>query len=385
MIPYSTQYISPEDEAAVVEALRSEYLTQGPRVPAFEQAIAQYCDVSTVVAVNSATSALHIACLALGVGFGDIVWTSPITFVASANCAIYCGARVDFVDIDPETLNMSAAALEEKLEKACRIGKLPKVVIPVHMCGQSCEMDRIHVLSQKYGFKVIEDASHAIGGAYKGRPIGGCQFSDITVFSFHAVKIITSAEGGAATSNDCSLAEKMILLRSHGVTRNPSLMTHEPDGPWYYQQIDLGFNYRMTDILAALGLNQLKCIDQFVQRRRDVASRYDLALRKFPIKIPKVIQDARSAYHLYPIRIVANLANRTRRQVFDSLRQQNIGVNVHYIPIHTQPYYLNMGFAKADFPESVKYYEEAISLPVFYSMTQDQQDQVVSALNNALH
>lgn len=383
MIPYGRQDISEDDIQSVVDVLRSDFLTQGPAVPAFENAVASYCGASHAVAVNSATSALHIACLSLGVGSGDMVWTSPITFVASANCALYCGARVDFVDIDPRTYNFSVERLAEKLAQAEKSGCLPKVVIPVHLCGQACDMAGIHALSQRYGFKVIEDASHAIGGKYRGEPIGNCRYSDITVFSFHPVKIITTAEGGMALTNDPGLADRMALLRSHGITRDPSKMTHEPDGPWYYQQIDLGFNYRMTDLQAALGLSQMQRLDEFVRRRHAIAKRYDEQLPNVPVVVPWEHPDCYSGLHLYVIRLQLDRISKSHGHVFGELRDQGVGANLHYIPVHTQPYYQRMGFKQGDFPEAERYYAAAISLPMYPTMTEDQQDQVIAALRKA--
>lgn len=376
MIPYGRQDISESDIQVVIEVLRSDYLTQGPAVPAFEECLANYCGVQHGVAVNSATSALHIACLALDVGPGDIVWTSPITFVASANCALYCGAEIDFVDIDASSYNMSVGSLTEKLENAERVGKLPKVVIPVHLCGQSCDMAAIHALSQKYGFRIIEDASHAIGGKYREAPIGNCRYSDITIFSFHPVKIITTAEGGMAMANDPKLAKRMRLLRSHGITRDANEMTHEPDGAWYYQQIDLGYNYRMTELQAALGLSQMQRLDEFVNKRHAIAKRYDEALADLPITLPSQLSDNYSAYHLYPIRV----RNGCRSAVFDALRTAGVGVNVHYIPVHMQPYYQKLGFEEGDFPVAEAYYREAISIPMFHLLSNEQQERVISAV-----
>ena len=384
LIPYGRQDINQDDIDAVVNVLKSDFLTQGPVVAAFEQAVAAYCGVQHAIAVNSATSALHIACLALGVGNGDRVWTSPITFVASANCALYCGATVDFVDIDSRTYNLCPIALEHKLQQAERDGTLPKVVIPVHLCGQPCEMDKINALSERYGFKVIEDASHAIGGKYKGEPIGNGRYSDITVFSFHPVKIITTAEGGMALTNDVELANKMALLCSHGITRDEEKMTHVSDGTWYYQQIDLGFNYRMTELQAALGLSQLQRLDAFVTRRHELAERYNDLLATLPITLPWQHPDCYSAWHLYVIRLKLDQVGITHREAFDSLRQFGVGVNVHYIPVHTQPYYQKMGFNVGDFKGAESYYAEAISLPVFQAMSDSQQDSVVSALCSAL-
>jgi UDP-4-amino-4,6-dideoxy-N-acetyl-beta-L-altrosamine transaminase len=384
MIPYGRQDISQADIDAVVDVLRSDYLTQGPMVPRFEQVVAQHVGASHALAVNSATSALHIACLALELGPGDHLWTTPVTFVASANCALYCGAQVDFVDIDPQTYNLCPQALERKLEQAKRDGKLPKVVVPVHLCGQPCNMQAIHALARRFGFKIIEDASHAIGGRYQGEFIGNCRYSDITVFSFHPVKIITTAEGGMALTNDSRLADKMALLRSHGITRDPAQMTHEADGPWYYQQIDLGFNYRMTELQAALGVSQMERLDQFVARRHQLARRYDALLSGFPVTIPWQHPDSYSGLHLYVIRLQLGETSKSHRLVFEALRELGIGVNLHYIPVHTQPYYERMGFKIGDFPQAESYYAEAISLPMFQTMSDEQQDEVVAALATAL-
>ena len=384
MIPYGRQDIHQTDIDAVVNVLRSDFLTQGPVVPAFENAVATHCDVRYAVAVNSATSALHIACLALGVGNGDIVWTSPITFVASANCARYCGADVDFVDIDPITYNMSVECLRSKLEGAQKIGKLPKVVIPVHLCGQSCDMTAIHALSQQYGFKIIEDASHAIGGTSRGEPVGNCRFSDITVFSFHPVKIITTGEGGMAVTNDDKLASHMARLRTHGITRDPAEMTHAPDGPWYYQQLELGLNYRLTDIHAALGLSQMKRLDSFVSTRNQIANRYTKMLAHLPVTVQLQPLDVYSAFHLYVIRLRLPKIKKSHREVFEALRATGFGVNLHYIPVYRQPYYAQMGFNPSHFPESERYYAAAISIPMYSGITEDQQDRVVAALRKAI-
>ncbi|MDF1582046.1 MAG: UDP-4-amino-4,6-dideoxy-N-acetyl-beta-L-altrosamine transaminase [Methyloprofundus sp.] len=383
MIPYGRQSISEGDIQAVVEVLRSDYLTQGLVVPQFEQSVADYVGASYAVAVNSGTSALHIACLALGLGKGDWLWTSPITFVASANCGLYCGAQVDFVDIDPQTYTLSAEALERKLIEAKVKGKLPKVVVPVHFAGQSCDMKRIHELSQQYGFKIIEDASHAIGGKYLGLPIGGCQYSDITVFSFHPVKIITTAEGGLATTNQVVLADKMQLLRSHGITRNPDVMTKN-DGAWYYEQIDLGFNYRMTELQAALGVSQMQRLDDFVAIRHQLQQRYDELLRDLPVIMPYQDKDGYSALHLYPIQLELDKITKTHAHVFDELRQNGLGVNLHYIPVHLQSYYQNMGFKQGDYPNTENYYNQAISIPMFQGLTFEMQDQVVEVLKKVL-
>lgn len=381
MIPYGRQEITDADIEAVVDVLRSDFLTQGPAVPAFEKAVAEYCGATHGVAVNSATSALHIACLALGVGPGDRVWTSPNTFVASANCARYCGARVDFVDIDAATFNMSVPALAEKLADAERVGTLPKVVIPVHMAGQSCNMAGIAELAQRYRFDVIEDASHAIGGHYKDKPVGDCRFSRITVFSFHPVKIITTGEGGLATTQDAELAGRMARLRSHGVTRDPDLMTHAPDGPWYYQQIELGLNYRMTDIQAALGLSQMARLDDFVSRRATLAAQYDVALSSLPLRRPGRQASTTSSWHLYVIRLEDPARHRT---VFQALRTAGIGVNLHYIPVHLQPYYRELGFGPGDFPAAEDYYSRAISIPLHTGLTDADQDTVIAEIAKAL-
>ena len=384
MIPYGRQDITQTDIDAVVGVLQSDFLTQGPMVPRFEQSVAQHVGATHALAVNSATSALHIACLALGLGPGDRLWTTPITFVASANCALYCGADVDFVDIDPRTYNLCPQALALKLEQAEREGTLPKVVVPVHLCGQPCDMQAIHALSLRYGFKIIEDASHAIGGKYQGEFIGNSRYSDITVFSFHPVKIITTAEGGMALTNDEALANKMALLRSHGITRDPAQMTREADGPWYYQQIDLGFNYRMTELQAALGVTQMERLDQYVARRHQLARRYDDLLTGLPVTAPWQHADSYSGLHLYVIRLQLDMIQKTHRQVFEALRELGIGVNLHYIPVHTQPYYERMGFKPDDFPQSQTYYQEAISIPMFQTMTDEQQDEVIAALRVAV-
>lgn len=381
MIPYGRQSIDAADIEAVVEVLNSDFLTQGPKLPAFEQAVAHYCGAQFGVAVNSATSALHIACLALGLGKGDWLWTSPNTFVASANCGLYCGAKVDFVDIDPQTYNLCAQKLEKKLQLAKAENRLPNIVIPVHFAGQSCDMQRIWELSQEYGFKVIEDASHAIGGRYLDRPVGNCQYSDITVFSFHPVKIITTAEGGLATTNDATLAEKMQQLRSHGVTRDEHLMSKEPEGAWYYQQIDLGFNYRMTELQAALGLSQMRHLDQFVETRHKLAKVYFEAFAKTDLGLPYQSEDAHSSLHLFPIQLPQRL---NRREVFEQLRAQGIGVNVHYIPVHTQPYYQPFGFKDGDFPNAENYYQHAISLPLHPALEPQEQALVIETLLQVL-
>ena len=384
MIPYGKQYINQQDIDSVVDVLKSDFLTQGPQVPAFEAALVEHTGANHALAVNSATSALHIACLALGVGQGDWLWTSPITFVASANCGLYCGAQVDFVDIDPDTYNMCPKRLEEKLIQAKADGKLPKVVVPVHLCGQPCDMAAIAKLAKEYGFKVIEDASHAIGGRYKDQPIGNCEYSDITVFSFHPVKIVTTAEGGAALTNQKALADKMALLRSHGVTRDPEFMRGESHGGWYYQQVDLGFNYRMTELQAALGVSQMQRLDDFVAARHELAKGYNKKLADLPLVLPYQLPETYSGLHLFVIRLRLSEIQSTHNQVFDALRERGIGVNLHYIPVHTQPYYQDMGFAGGDFPESERYYSEAMSLPMFHGMSEEQQDTVVETLTDIL-
>ncbi|MCK9389360.1 MAG: UDP-4-amino-4,6-dideoxy-N-acetyl-beta-L-altrosamine transaminase [Sulfuritalea sp.] len=385
MISYGRQDINQVDIDMVVGVLRSDFLTQGPAVPAFEDAVASYCGARHAVAVNSATSALHIACLALGVGKGDIVWTTPITFVASANCALYCGATVDFVDIDPGTYNMSLERLAEKLAIAETVGTLPKLVIPVHLCGQPCDMAGIYALSQQYGFKIIEDASHAIGGRYKDEPIGNCRYSAITVFSFHPVKIITTGEGGMAVTNDGSIAKHMRLLRSHGITSNAAEMNcRPPDEIWNYQQIDLGFNYRMTDIQAALGLSQMQRLDEFVTRRHAIAKRYDQMLSSLPVLTPFQHTDSYSGYHLYVIRLKLGQAKKMQRPVYDGLHAAGILVNLHYIPVYRQPYYERMGFRVGYCAQAEQYYSEAISMPIYPGLTEAQQGQVVFALREVL-
>jgi UDP-4-amino-4,6-dideoxy-N-acetyl-beta-L-altrosamine transaminase len=384
MIPYGRQDITQADIDAVVQVLHSTNLTQGPAVPRFEQAVLSHCKAAHALAVNSATSALHISCMALGLGPGDWLWTTPNTFVASANCGLYCGAQVDFVDIDPRTYNLCAKALEQKLIAAEKAGRLPKIVVPVHLCGQPCDMQAIHALAQRYGFKIIEDASHAIGGKYLGEPIGNCRFSDITVFSFHPVKIITTAEGGMALTNDDKLAERLGLLRSHGITRDPALMTKPMDGPWYYQQVALGYNYRMTDLQGALGASQMNRLEQYVARRHELARRYDELLKDMPITTPWQHPDGYSGLHLYVIRLQLDKIQKTYLQVFETLREKNISVSLHYIPVHTQPYYQELGFKVGQFPEAERYYAEAISIPMYPIMSETEQDYVVSSLQEAL-
>lgn len=384
MIPYGRHEVTEEDVEAVISVLRSDFLTQGSVVPDFEQKVADVVCSRYAVAVNSATSALHIACLALSLGPGDILWTSPITFVASANCARYCGAEIDFVDIDPATFNMSVKALAEKLEKAKAAGRLPKIVVPVHMGGQSCDMEVIYNLSQEYGFRIIEDASHAIGGQYKKTPVGSCKYSDICVFSFHPVKIITTAEGGVAVTNDKKLADAMALLRSHGITRDVGEMTNPPDGAWYYQQIKLGLNYRLNEIQAALGRSQLARLEQYISKRRELAYYYNRRLANLPLSAQLQHADAASSWHLYVVRLHLDRIKFTRKQVFDDLRACGIGVQVHYIPVHLQPYYNQLGFRRGDFLVSEEYYAEAISLPLYATLTRAEQDLIAGHLETIL-
>jgi UDP-4-amino-4,6-dideoxy-N-acetyl-beta-L-altrosamine transaminase len=385
MIPYGKQEITQHDIDAVVKVLKSDFLTQGPQVPLFEEAVKREVNAEYAIAVNSATSALHIACLALGVVKGDVVWTTPISFVASANCALYCGADIDFIDIDSQTYNLSPEKLEKKLLHAKQRNlALPKVVIPVHLSGQPCEMDKIHALSVEYGFAIIEDASHAIGGKYKDTPIGNCKFSDITIFSFHPVKIVTTAEGGVATTNSKELATKLELLRSHGITRNELLMKNESHGGWYYEQIALGFNYRMTEMQAALGVSQIARLHEFVATRNQLALRYDELLKDLPLVTPFQIEGSYSGRHLYIIRLKLDEISLNQKEVFAQLRENGIGVNLHYIPVHTQPYYQNLGFQLGQFQESERYYQEAISIPLYHTMSNSQQDTVIAALNKIL-
>lgn len=384
MIPYGRQNISQEDIDAVVEVLRSEWLTQGPMVPRFEKAVAEKVGARHAVAMNSATSALHVACLALGLGPGDLLWTVPNTFVASANCGRYCGAEVDFVDIEPDTLNIDIVALRKKLLAAGQSGQLPKILVPVDFAGQPVDQEGIKKLSEEFGFRVIEDASHAIGASRNGQHVGSCRWSDITIFSFHPVKVITSGEGGMALTNNPEWAARMASLRSHGITRDPSRMVGEPDGPWYYEQIELGYNYRMTDIHAALGLSQLARLETFVEGRNSIAQRYSEMLESLPIRLPTVRPGSYSAFHLYMVRLQKGRVRRSHREVFEYLRESGIGVSLHYIPVHLQPYYRALGFGPGDFPEAEEHYREAITLPLFYGMTDEQQLAVVAALTRAL-
>lgn len=381
MIPYGRQEITSDDIEAVVEVLRSDLITQGPVVPQFEQAVGNYCGAAHAVAVSSGTAGLHLACRSLDVGPGDLVWTTPITFVASANCARWCGADVDFVDIDSTTVNLNPERLEEKLKQTQQSGgRLPKVIIPVHFAGQPCEMVAISRLAEEYGFRIIEDASHAIGGRYKEEPVGSCRYSDITVFSFHPVKIITTGEGGMAVTNKPDLAERMDRLRSHGVTRDPEMMVGLPDGPWYYEQIELGFNYRMTEMQAALGASQLRRLDAYITRRNELAARYDEALSSGEIRPVSLLGDAHSAYHLYVVRV----PEMKRRRVFEQLRDAAIGVNVHYIPLYLHPDFRVLGFEAGHCPEAECYYREAISLPIFPAITDAEQEAVIARLEEAL-
>lgn len=385
MIYYGKQSIDEADIQAVEEVLRSDFLTQGPTIEKFERSVAAYCGVKYAVAVTNATSALHIACLAAGLGKGDILWTSPITFVASANCGLYCGASVDFVDIDEKTYNMSVNALEEKLRQAKKENRLPKIVVPVHLAGQSCDMRRIRELSETYGFTVLEDASHGVGADYLKTKVGSCTFSDMAVFSFHPVKIITTGEGGMVLTNDKTLYERLILYRNHGITRDPAKMTYEADGPWYYQQIALGFNYRMTDMQAALGYSQMTRLDAFVARRRELAARYDELLKDMPLTTPYVLEGANPSWHLYIVRVDFSRLTKTKKQVFEEMKVQGVALNLHYIPVHTQPYYQALGYRSEDFPNAMTYYAEAFTLPLYYRLTEQQQAEVVNALENALN
>jgi len=384
-IPYGRQSIDEADIAAVVAVLRSDWLTQGPAVPAFENEVARICQARHAVAVNSATSALHLACLALDVGPDDWVWTTSISFVASANCALYCSAQVDFVDIDPRTYNLCPLSLKQKLEVAQKQGRLPKVLIAVHLCGQPCDMRSLHKLSLEYGFRLIEDASHAVGARYLGEPVGNCRYSDITVFSFHPVKIITSAEGGMALTNDSKLAQRMQRLRSHGITREEQEMTEASHGPWYYQQTELGFNYRMTDLQAALGLSQLSKLDRFVSRRRKLAQRYNTLLSQLPLVLPWQDPAGYSSWHLYIVRLQDGTDVAEHRRIFEAMRSKGIGVNLHYIPIHLQPFHRHRLGATLSLPQAEKFYQAAISLPLYAGLQDGEQDRVIGSLESALH
>lgn len=384
VIPYGRQLIDEDDIAAVVATLRSDWLTQGPAIERFERKVADYCGVKYAVAVANGTAALHIAAAALDLKPGDRLWTSPNTFVASANCARYCGADVDFVDIDPRTYNMSVARLEEKLTAAAKSGRLPKAIVPVHFSGQSCEMEAIAALAKRLGIIVLEDAAHAIGASYRGQPVGSCAHSDLAIFSFHPVKIVTTAEGGMVVTNRTDLHERLLLFRSHGITRDPKLMEGESHGPWYYQQTELGWNYRLTDLQAALGESQMNKLDAFVARRRALARRYDELLADLPLTLPWQHPDTVNAWHLYVIRLRLDRLKKTRRQVVEELRAAGIGVQIHYIPVHTQPYYRRLGFKAGDFPEAERYYAETISLPMFAGLTDGEQERVVEALKRIL-
>ena len=383
MIPYSRQSINQDDINSVVEVLKSDFLTQGKKVPAFENAICDYTGSKYGVAVNSGTSALHIACLSLGLTTGDILWTTPITFVASANCGLYCGAHVDFVDIDTSAWNIDVNCLKEKLIEADKNGHLPKVLIVVHMAGLPADMLEIHALSEQYGFGIVEDASHALGATYLGKPVGSCQYSDITVFSFHPVKSITTGEGGMAVTNNQMLANRMRLFAGHGITKNSDLMNKEPDGEWYYQQIELGYNYRLSDIHAALGISQLKRLDEFVQRRSAIASVYDSSFEQLPLQTPLKYDDRQSAYHLYPV-LLEESAAVDRKQLFTKLREKGIGAHVHYIPVHAQPYYQAKGFKLGDFRNAENYYNKVISLPCFPLLKAEEQQYVIDTIKDTL-
>lgn len=381
MIYYGHQHITNEDIEAVREVLTSEFLTQGPAVERFEQSVSGYCGAAYAVAVTNATAALHIACQAAGLGKGDVLWTSPVTFVASANCARYCGADVDFVDIDDKTYNMSVAALEKKLKTA---KKLPKVVVPVHLAGQSCAMQRIWELSREHGFTVIEDASHAIGGSYQNDQVGSCTYSDMTVFSFHPVKIITTGEGGMVLTNRQELCDALQLYRSHGITRDPSRMTRGADEPWYYEQIALGCNYRMTDLQAALGASQMTKLDAFVARRRQLVQRYHEKLNGLPIRTPYCLPEANPSWHLYIVRLDLDRVKKSKQEIFAGMKEHGVMLNLHYIPVHLQPYYRELGFGDGDFPVSEQYYREALTLPLYYDLTDAQQDEIIAALRDVL-
>ncbi len=396
MIPYGHQDISEDDIQAVMEVMRSDFLTQGPAVPRFEQAVASRVNVEHAVAVSSGTAALHIACLALGLGPGDRLWTVPNTFVASANCGRYCGAEVDFVDIDPDTWNLSVSKLREKLTQSAKDGRLPKVLVPVHFAGQPTEQEVIWDLAQEYGFRVLEDASHAIGASRNGEPVGSCRWSDITVFSFHPVKIITTGEGGMALTNDQRLAERMAMLRSHGIVRDPVhfranhhganniSVSQRNRGPWYYEQQLLGFNYRMTDLQAALGTSQLKRLNENIERRNALAGLYTCALKTLLLQLPTVEPENRSAFHLYVVRLKRNTICKTHLQVFEELRQRGIGVNLHYIPVHMQPYYRDLGFSKGQYPQAEAHGDEAITLPLYPALTNHEQQLIINALTEIL-
>lgn len=384
MIPYGRQDISEEDIAAVCAVLRSDFLTQGPAIERFEHKVAEYCGVRHAIAVSNATAALHIACMALDLGRDDVAWTSPNTFVASANCARYCGADIDFIDIDPVSWNLSPLVLKQRLAVAAEHGKLPKILVPVHFSGQSCDMEAIGLLAQEYGVAVIEDASHAIGARFGDAAVGSCQYSDCAVFSFHPVKIVTTGEGGVIVTNRDDLAIRLRHLRSHGITRDIRLIAEPNPGPWFYEQIELGYNYRLTDIQAALGASQMSRLEAFVSRRRELAARYDMLLADLPLQLP--VQDLRSqsSWHLYVVRLRLDRIGRSHREVFDALRAAGIGVNLHYIPVHLQPYYRALGFTPGYCPEAERYYSEAISLPLYPGLSEHDQDHIVATLRQLI-
>lgn len=384
MIPYGRQDITEDDISAVKEVLNSDFLTQGPKIPEFESVVKNYCGSDYAIAVNSATSALHIACLALGVQKGDRVWTAANTFVASANCALYCGASIDFIDIDIKNFNICIDQLENKLIQAKKDNLLPKVIIPVHMCGQSCDMKRIRDLSDIYNFKIIEDASHAVGGEYLASKVGSCKYSDITIFSFHPVKIITTGEGGMALTNDKNLAKKMELYRSHGITRDEDMFKNDSHGGWYYEQLVLGFNYRMTDIHAALGLSQFKRIDKYIEARNNLANRYNKKLKDLPLNLPIANPNTKSSFHLYIVLLDENDSD-FHKKVFESLRKKRILVNLHYIPVYYHPYYKNLGFSKGMCPNAELFYNKAISIPIFPALSFEDQDYIVENLKDCLN
>jgi len=384
MIPYGKHEIIDEDIEAVIQVLKSDYLTQGLKVPEFERMIAKYCETGHAVAANSATSALHVACLSLGLGKGDVLWTSANTFVASANCALYCGASIDLVDIDPRTYNISTEALEQKLKAAKLSGKLPKIVIPVSFAGHSCDMKKISELSKEYGFFIIEDASHAVGSRYKNIPVGSCRYSDITVFSFHPVKIITSGEGGMCLTNNPELGRKLKLFRDHGINRFPDLMVNGTEGPWYFEQIQLGYNYRMTDIHAALGISQFKRLDDIILKRRAIVKEYNEELKHLPLLLPIEKDDVYSSYHLYVVRVETHKLHKSFLDIFNELRSNGIGVGKHYIPVYKHPHYRALGLCEKDFPVTEAYYKDALTLPLYPSMTKESFQLVLDALTNVL-